>query len=489
MSPIGFPHLESQLKMLDVNRSISPILHHCSTVAALSESLRALQMEGWAERKVLLLSDGVQKFCGLSGQADLLTTIKHIFSGAQLSVRVLSPENGYPEPLSLASVSACAQLGRELHSTKPDLVVAIGSGSLTDLCKHAFYDNLRGRAQFWVIPTALTVTAFTSAFAVLESSGHKRTFASQLPCRTFFCDEIFSWAPVDLQRAGVGDLAAGFVSYADWMLGYHLGLAENYEPAAVRLMTHLQRRLIPEPVASSVDWSSPAILASLAELLAAAGIAMNLAASSAPQSGGEHAVSHVLDLLRSFHSKQKWLHGLQVALATSASCGIYDWLLEQEFIPFNRLQEISRDQCARLAEHIFHEAVLSADPEMFSDSDRKDAFFQMKREVLESESAVIQGIAANKSDQWSRVRARFPDFQAQWPVVRRELQEITLGQREFQSLLLYWGLPDCPEAMWPRGLHSEFRGAIRLSIFFRERFGIGDFAFWLGEDPAIISAM
>ena len=120
--------------------------------------------------------------------------------------------------------------GREDH-----LIITLGSGSITDLVKHALYSQ-QIPAPFITIPTALTVTAFTSAFAILDFSGAKRTLLSRPVTATFWVEPFLESAPARMSRAGYGDLLARFIAYGDWLIGYRLGVMDRYDEGPYRLM-------------------------------------------------------------------------------------------------------------------------------------------------------------------------------------------------------------------------------------------------------------
>ncbi len=74
------------------------------------------------------------------------------------------------------------------------------------------------------------------------------------------------------------------------------------------------------------------------------GVAMSLAGSSAPASGGEHLVSHFWDMREPITGREPELHGLQVGVGIILSTACYQ-----------RLRQLNRDDLTRQAEPLFTE--------------------------------------------------------------------------------------------------------------------------------------
>ena len=125
-------------------------------------------------------------------------------------------------------------------------VVALGSGTICDISKHACYlyeQETSERLPFVVYQTANSVSAYTSNMAPTFVEGVKRTLPSRYP-DALVCDlETLRDAPREMTVAGVGDLLAAFVSFPDWLLANHLGLDPSYSPLAQELMGPLDTNI------------------------------------------------------------------------------------------------------------------------------------------------------------------------------------------------------------------------------------------------------
>lgn len=203
-------------------------------------------------------------------------------------------------------------------------VLALGSGTITDIAKHACFrreQETGGAIPFVVFQTANSVSAYTSNMAPVFVEGVKRTLPSRYP-DALVCDlETLRDAPPSMTAAGVGDLLAASVSFADWYLAYRLGQDDSYTPLAERLMEGL-RTALPDVAAESRAGDLRA-MGALARWIALAGLAMSLSHATTPLSGYEHVLSHVLDMLGEWQRRPLAVHGAQVAIASLRMASIY----------------------------------------------------------------------------------------------------------------------------------------------------------------------
>src|SRR6185436_9928812 len=180
---------------------------------------------------------------------------------------------------------------------------------------------------FVVYQTANSVSAYTSNMAPIFVDGVKRTLPSRYP-DVLVCDlETLRDAPAEMTAAGVGDLLAAFNSYADWWLAYRLGLDATYTEFAQTLMGPLDEIFLAQ--APAIQARTLDGMAVLAKLIALGGLAMSLSHATAPLSGYEHVVSHVLDICAEQAPRPLAQHGSQVALATLLTTSAYELFLNK----------------------------------------------------------------------------------------------------------------------------------------------------------------
>lgn len=212
-------------------------------------------------------------------------------------------------------------------------VLALGSGTITDIAKHACFrreQETGGAVPFVVFQTANSVSAYTSNMAPVFVEGVKRTLPSRYP-DALVCDlETLREAPPSMTAAGVGDLLAASVSFADWHLAHRLGLDDSYTPLAETMMEGLATAL--PDVAAEARAGDLHATGALAKWIALAGLAMSLSYATTPLSGYEHVLSHVLDMLAESQRRPLAMHGAQVAIASLRMASIYEAFL-RDFDP------------------------------------------------------------------------------------------------------------------------------------------------------------
>lgn len=435
---------------------------------------------------LLVLSDGVSKNSGCDDLEidELVAQSLSVLKIPMEHLSIADVANCRPEEVH-ASTEAVQQVKSRLGQMKPVPVLVVGSGSVTDIVKHALYELQWQDVPFLVLPTALTVTAFTSHFAVLEEAGAKRTRMSRRVDCCFWFAPVLSSAPLEMTRAGYGDLLARFVAYGDWYLAWRFGVAERYDETAWRLMDAFARELkdcAPElkhwPVSNNA-------IEKLSAILSMAGIAMSVSGETTPLSGYEHTISHALDFLRLTGKRNLCWHGEQVALASLASAHSFDQLLAMETISLQGRRILSEDHLKRMIGQMLLNAPYFGPAEaVLSSEERKQALAGLQSGI-DRACEIFSGDYLAKHRRWVAVQDRCSDFEKHWLETRQHLRSLVISADEMRELLEKSGLPIIPEELSRAATAQEFRWAIRFSPFVRGRASLADIIFWLGEDPAI----
>jgi glycerol-1-phosphate dehydrogenase [NAD(P)+] len=198
------------------------------------------------------------------------------------------------------------------------LLVSVGAGTLTDIAK---VTAQRTGSRHVAVQTACSINGFIADRSVLVIAGAKRTVVSRWPDKLIADSDILTAAPARLNLAGVGDLSTVPNAVAEWQLAAGLGHGPAYDAAVVEQVLAAGPAL--PSLARAAHDAEPAGLADLARLLAGSGLSMGIVGSTAPASGSEHAVSHLLEMAFAQRQQPAAPHGMQVTVATRLALRVW----------------------------------------------------------------------------------------------------------------------------------------------------------------------
>jgi len=202
-----------------------------------------------------------------------------------------------------------------------DVVVGVGAGVMSDLAKWVAFE--RG-AECAVLATAASMNGYAAANVAPAIAGVK-TLVHARAHRVVAADpKVLAGAPFELTSAGLGDVIAKTVSSADWKMNDIL-FGEDYREPIANIFDHIQDRFlaVPEKIAARDEGA----IVALFEALVFSGCAMTLQGSSLPASGGEHLISHTLDMRADADGTAHDLHGRQVGIGTIFAAALYERIL------------------------------------------------------------------------------------------------------------------------------------------------------------------
>lgn len=391
--------------------------------------------------------------------AELKPFVQNLLSEAGWSTEaiVLTPEHGAPVHTDTYQVERV-----KAKLTRDAAVIGLGSGTVTDVAKHAcflFERETGAHIPFIVAATANSVSAFTSNTASVEVGGVKKTLPSRY-LDVLLCDlETLASAPHALTVAGVGDLVVVFGSFADWFLAKRVGLDANYSDLPRTLLAPLDEAFLnhADDIREGTSYGSEI----LAKLLALEGLATSLAHTSAPVSGYEHLISHVIDLETTRYDLPPTLHGTQVALLT-----VLTTLAFGEFIKGFDPATLDIDACYPSAEEM--------------------------RTRIEKNFAALDpsgGIAsecwneyAKKLDAWKHNRATFKQFLREWDSIRADLEGMVRPPTLLIEILQRMGSPTHFDQLNPPVPTEHIKFGFMNAPYIRNRFTLGDLFIFLNWD-------
>jgi glycerol-1-phosphate dehydrogenase [NAD(P)+] len=256
--------------------------------------------------RIVVLSDAVpKKRLGAEATA-LATSLLSGTPGAGDVHRVTVPEGAggvHADERTVAAAAAAAG--------GASVIVTVGSGTVADIGK-AVAARLRDPAHV-IVQTALSVNGYADDQSVLLIDGVKRTTPTRWPDGLIADTQLLAEAPPQLNLAGVGDLLAMFTAPADWRIACLLGMDDQYtEDVVAMVREHGPAVLRAAPLLREGDAGAIELTA---KVLTLSGVGMGLAGTTAPASGAEHTVSHLLEMAAARQGRRSAYHGAQVGAA------------------------------------------------------------------------------------------------------------------------------------------------------------------------------
>ena len=291
LRPIGLRHIVQGPDVLD----------------GLQELVRGLAVTG----PILVLADGVpMQRAGVDVKRHVLELLAPL--GARM-VTIGDADHEVHADMETVAIAAAALSGA-------GCVVSVGSGTICDIGKKATEGP--DPIPYIVVQTACSVNAFSDDMAVLLIQGAKRTLPSRWPDALVIDLGVIAAAPLILNQAGVGELSSMFTAPADWRLSAILGLDAGYDESLVGLFRDGGEAL--ERVAIGVAAGDTEALGWLCDRMTLGGLALGIAGRTAPLSGAEHAISHLLDMAAIRTGIPTGLHGAQVGVASVVVAALWE---------------------------------------------------------------------------------------------------------------------------------------------------------------------
>lgn len=199
-------------------------------------------------------------------------------------------------------------------------LIAVGSGTINDLCKFA---AARQNKRCAVFATAPSMNGYTSVNAAISEHGLKKSLAAVAPEGVFMDLKVLAEAPVRMIRSGLGDSVCRSTAQADWLLS-HFIFNDVYRQAPFDLLADDEEALFAEPEA--LLGGDLEAMRRLARTLVLSGFGMTICGGSYPASQGEHLISHTLEM-RPPPGWPEPFHGEQIAVTTCVMARLQERIL------------------------------------------------------------------------------------------------------------------------------------------------------------------
>ncbi len=326
-----------------------------------------------------------------------------------------------------------------------DALVAVGSGSINDLCKYAAFQDAKPYAVFGTAPS---MNGYTSVSAAITEHGHKKSLPARPPVGVFLDLGVLAAAPRRMIRSGLGDSACRPTAQADWLLA-HLLFDQPYREAPFVLLRRDEDALLAG--AAGLVAGDLGAMEVLARTLVLSGLGMTLCGGSYPASQGEHLISHYIDM-RGDPAWPASFHGEHIAVTTLTMARIQEAVLAA---PVPSIAP-SRIGPADFERHFGTELGASC----------WAAF--AKKALSPDAAAALQGRLARD-----------------WLEIRRRVGSVMRPSAEIETALLAAGAPTRPsEIHVPDGFYRE---AVLHAREIRDRYGFLDLAADSGRLRALVA--
>ena len=198
-----------------------------------------------------------------------------------------------------------------------DFLIGVGGGRVIDTAKIVSY-NLD--LPFISVPTAASHDGIASARASVPMAEGHSSLEAEPPIAIVADTGIIASAPHRLLAAGCADVISNYTAILDWELAHRVK-GEPISEYAIALSKMTAEILVKDAHLIKPHQEQSAWLVTKA--LVSSGVAMSIAGSSRPASGGEHKFSHALDRL----APGKALHGESCGIGTIISMYLHggDW--------------------------------------------------------------------------------------------------------------------------------------------------------------------
>ncbi len=192
----------------------------------------------------------------------------------------------------------------------PDLILAVGSGSINDICRITSY---RMGLPYGIVGTAPSMDGYASAGSPILHDGTKSTIQATTP-RYIIADlDVMKDAPYDMMLSGIGDMFGKYIGMLDWEMARDYTGEFFCDKIVADVMEATNKCL-----ENGYDLAErkPECIENIMNGFLVTGLGMAYIGNSRPASGSEHIIAHAWELFDVEKGNKPKLHGLEVCEAT-----------------------------------------------------------------------------------------------------------------------------------------------------------------------------
>ncbi len=317
-----------------------------------------------------------------------------------------------------------------------DHVVAVGSGTINDLCKYVTAQDGR---KYCVFATAASMDGYASTTASMTlPSGLKTSLPAHAAKGVFIDIGVSANAPPRLAGAGYGDSVCRSVCQIDWWMSHRL-LGSFYTQTPYRMAARDEAVIM--SCAPEIGAGDHVAIGYLNRVLLLSGLGVALTNVSNHGSMGEHQISHYIDCFAGQRHPGTF-HGEQVGYATLTMARLQHRMLASDAPP---VLGPTRIDSAGMADRMGAEIAAQCEAEY-------------RKKALDAAGA-------------ARLNARLAEI---WSDLRSECMAMAVPVAELERVMRAAG---CPVTAGETGLDPAFyREAVRHGHEMRNRYSFADLA-------------
>lgn len=227
------------------------------------------------------------------------------------------------EKLLIPDETAIEEVKKKTSET--ELIIGIGSGVIQDLCKCV---SFLSKIPYIIVATAPSMDGYASDGAAMILGGMKETVKAGLPKAIIADIDVLKNAPMEMIKAGYGDIVGKYSALCDWKLSATVTgeyFCQYIYDTTFQMIEHTL-----ETAQGLLERNEESIKI-LTEALMIVGIMMSFAGTSRPASGSEHHLSHFFEIVGIVNSDDYFPHGIDVAYSTVITAKLREEIVKSDF--------------------------------------------------------------------------------------------------------------------------------------------------------------
>ena len=288
---------------MDISK-LNETFQNCSCQREHACNIRAVEIGAGALEKLPVLCGGYDDIVAVfdtNTYAICGEKVEKLLNAKRVTVTILQAQ----EKVVIPNEEKLEEIAKKITG-KTQLIIGVGSGVINDLCKKVSFDK---NLPYYVIATAPSMDGYASVGSALILKGMKVTLNARPPLAIIADTKILKDAPLDMIKAGYGDIIGKFSCLNDWKLSALVN--GEYLCKRIYNLTYQCAKKI-KRLGYKIKNRDENAIGKLMEALVLVGVLMSFVGSSRPASGSEHHLSHYFEITGILNKSEYFTHGIDV---------------------------------------------------------------------------------------------------------------------------------------------------------------------------------